>query len=615
MKIVQHIAQSPAVPGGGEAPDHLLPKWRLADLYEGPDAPALAADLKRAASHADLFASAYQGKLAEMAGGAGGGKALSGAVRDYEALSDLLGRLASFAYLNYVTNTSDPAAAKFFGDMQEKLTDIGARLLFFPLELNRLDDRLTETAMADPALGHYRPWIEDLRKERPYQLSDELEKLFHEKSVTGAGSWNRLFNETIAMLRFEVSGEALAIEPALSCMMSPDENRRREAAAAIARVLKDNVRLFTLIANTLAKDKEIADRWRGFDDVASSRHLENRVEPETVAALAAAVKGRYSRLSHRYYALKARWMGKERLGYWDRNAPLTSAPAREIGWDEARRTVLDAYGQFSPGMAEIAEMFFARGWIDAPVREGKSPGAFAHPVTPSAHPYIMLNYQGQPRDVMTLAHELGHGVHQWLANAQGALMAPTPLTLAETASVFGEMLTFKSLLAATGDAAGRKALLAQKVEDKINTVVRQVAFYDFERRVHTERRNGELTSQRLGEIWLEVQGESLGPAIHLADGYENYWSYISHFVFSPFYVYAYAFGDCLVNSLYAVYERAQSAGGAAEFEERYLALLKAGGSKGYRELLEPFGLNPSDPRFWDMGLGVIESMIDELEAL
>jgi oligoendopeptidase F len=499
--------------------------------------------------------------------------------------------------------------------MQEKLTGVGTRLLFFPLELNRLDDRVMEAAMAVPDLGHYRPWIEDLRRERPHQLTDELEKLFHEKTVTGAGAWNRLFNETIAGLRFEVGGEMLALEPALSCMMHPEESRRREAANAIATVLKQNVRLFTLITNTLAKDKEISDRWRGFDDIAASRHLENRVEPEVVAALAAAVRGKYPRLSHRYYALKARWMGKERLGYWDRNAPLADTPSADFGWDEARGAVLEAYARFSPRMAEIAGMFFTRQWIDAPVRNGKSPGAFCHPVTPSAHPYIMLSYQGKPRDVMTLAHELGHGAHQWLANAQGALMAPTPLTLAETASVFGEMLTFKSLLSRARDTRERKALLAQKVEDMINTVVRQIAFYDFERRVHGERRNGELTSERLGEIWMEVQGESLGPAIELSEGYENYWSYISHFIFAPFYVYAYAFGDCLVNSLYAVYEREQGAGGAAGFEERYLEMLKAGGSRGYRELLAPFGLDPSDPQFWGMGLGVIETMIDELEAL
>jgi oligoendopeptidase F len=409
-------------------------------------------------------------------------------------------------------------------------------------------------------------------------------------------------------LRFEIRGEKLPVEPTLNALLDPDATIRAEAGAALSKVFRENIRLFTLITNILAKDKEISDRWRGFKDVAASRHLSNNVEPEVVNALVEAVRQGYPRLSHRYYRLKARWMGKERLEYWDRNAPLTSEPDRRIGWLEARDMVLSAYGRFSPAMADIARSFFDRNWIDAPVREGKSPGAFAHPTVPSAHPYIMMNYMGKPRDVMTLAHELGHGVHQVLANAQGALMAYTPLTLAETASVFGEMLTFKALLAQTTDPREKKALLTQKVEDKLNTVVRQIAFYEFERRVHTERANGELTSERLGEIWLSVQAESLGPSVHLGEGYDVYWSYIPHFIHSPFYVYAYAFGDCLVNSLYAVYEKSD-----AGFQERYLDMLRAGGTKHHKELLAPFGLDATDPNFWAMGLGVLERLIDELE--
>ena len=348
-------------------------------------------------------------------------------------------------------------------------------------------------------------------------------------------------------------------------MQDPSAATRKAASQALAKTFKENLRTFTLITNTLAKDKEISDRWRGFADVADARHLSNRVEPEVVEALVAAVRAAYPRLSHRYYALKARWFGKKRLPHWDRNAPLPKVPTRTIGWSEAQATVLTAYGAFSPDMAAIAERFFKNNWIDAPVRPGKAPGAFAHPTVPSAHPYVLLNYQGKPRDVMTLAHELGHGVHQVLAAPNGALMAPTPLTLAETASVFGEMLTFRKLLA-NADQKQRKAMLAAKVEDMINTVVRQIAFYTFERKVHTERRSGELTAERLSALWIEVQEESLGPAIELKPGYETFWAYIPHFVHSPFYVYAYAFGDCLVNSLYAVYERA-----AEGFAERYLA--------------------------------------------
>jgi oligoendopeptidase F len=587
-----------------------LPEWKLADLYETPDAPKLKADLADSDSRADTMQARYAGKLAALLDGGKGGAALAEAVREFEALNDLLGRVVSYAGLLYAADTSDPKRQKFYGDIQEKITAISSKLLFFGLELNRLDDAALEAAMANSELGHFRPWIEDLRKEKPYQLDDKLEQLFHEKSVTARGAWDRLFNETMTALRFPVEGERLSLEPTLNRLLDQDGTKRRRAAEALAKVFKENLRLFTLITNTLAKDKEISDRWRGFVDVADARHLSNRVEKEVVDALVSSVRDAYPRISHRYYAMKAGWLGKKKLAHWDRNAPLPEEPKRVIGWDDARETVLRAYGDFSPRMAGIAGEFFAKGWIDAPVREGKSPGAFSHPTVPSAHPYILLNYQGKPRDVMTLAHELGHGVHQVLANKQGPLMAPTPLTLAETASVFGEMLTFRALLDQAPSKRERKAMLAAKVEDMINTVVRQIAFYNFERAVHTERREGELTSDRLGEIWMEVQRESLGPAIDLRPGYETFWAYIPHFIHSPFYVYAYAFGDCLVNSLYAVYEKAEKG-----FAERYLEMLAAGGTKHHSELLKPFGLDARDPEFWQRGLSVIEGLIDELEAL
>jgi oligoendopeptidase F len=587
-----------------------LPEWNLADLYPGPDAPKLKTDLETADRAAEAMQERYAGKLANLLDGGKGGVQIAQAVREFEALNDLMGRIVSYASLLYAADTSDPKRQKFFGDIQEKITAISSKLLFFPLELNRLDDAQLETAMNNSELGHYRPWLEDLRKEKPYQLEDKLEQLFHEKAVTARGAWDRLFNETMTSLRFDAAGEKLSLEPTLNKLLDPDEHIRKEASNALADTFKQNVRLFTLITNTLAKDKEISDRWRGFVDVADSRHLANRVEKEVVDALVAAVREAYPRISHRYYAMKARWLGKKTLAHWDRNAPLPEEPKQVIGWDDAQQTVLTAYKDFSPRMAEIAGQFFAKSWIDAPVREGKSPGAFSHPTVPSAHPYILLNYQGKPRDVMTLAHELGHGVHQVLANVQGPLMAPTPLTLAETASVFGEMLTFRRLLDQAPSARERKALLAAKVEDMINTVVRQIAFYNFERKVHTERREGELTSERLGEIWVEVQRESLGPAIELKPGYETFWCYIPHFIHAPFYVYAYAFGDCLVNSLYAVYEKADKG-----FAERYLDMLAAGGTKHHKELLAPFGLDASDPNFWSMGLKVIEGLIDELEAM
>ncbi|MGA7390110.1 MAG: M3 family oligoendopeptidase [Pseudolabrys sp.] len=587
-----------------------LPEWNLNDLYPGLDRPEIKRDLEQADSDCAAFEQGFKGRLAAMAAGESAGRALAEAVKRYEAIDDRLGRLVSYASLVYAGNTMDPVRAKFYGDVQERITAASLHLLFFTLELNRIDDAQLDAAMRDPALGHYRPWIEDVRKEKPYQLEDRVEELFHEKSVTGYSAWNRLFDETIAGLRFKVAGKSLAIEPTLNLLQDADGKKRKSAAEALAKTFKENLRPFALITNTLAKDKEISDRWRGFKDIADARHLSNRVEREVVEALVAAVRAAYPNLSHRYYALKAKWFGKKSLPHWDRNAPLPKVAQRTIPWSDARATILTAYSAFSPKMAEVADQFFAKNWIDAPVRSGKQPGAFAHPTVPSVHPYVLLNYMGKPRDVMTLAHELGHGVHQVLAAPNGPLMAPTPLTLAETASVFGEMLTFKKLLAQTTDKKQRKAMLAAKVEDMINTVVRQIAFYSFERNVHSERRNGELTADKICDLWMSIQSASLGPAIDLKPGYETFWAYIPHFVHSPFYVYAYAFGDCLVNSLYAVYE--QSASG---FAERYLAMLSAGGTKHHSELLAPFGLDARDPKFWDGGLRVIANLISELEAL
>ncbi len=594
----------------GAADDHLgdLPEWDLTDLYPGMDSPEVAADLKAAQERAKTFEASYKGKLAELA--AENVSALVVAIRAYEDLDDLLGRLISFAGLAYAGNTTDPKTQKFYGDVQEQITSASSHLLFFGLELNRIEDEVVETALDDSALAHYRPWIEDLRKEKPFQLEDRVEQLFHEKSVTGRGAWNRLFDETMASLKFEVDGVEQPIEPTLNLLQDSDPAKRKTAADALSKVFSENLRTFTLITNTLAKDKEISDRWRKFGDIADSRHLANRVEREVVDAMVAAVREAYPRLSHRYYAMKAKWMGVDQLNHWDRNAPLPTADRRVIPWQEAKSTVLSAYDGFSPEMAEIAERFFDRNWIDAPARAGKAPGAFSHPTVPSAHPYVLVNYLGKTRDVMTLAHELGHGVHQVLAARNGPLMAPTPLTLAETASVFGEMLTFQSLLEQTKTLETRKVMLASKAEDMINTVVRQIAFYTFERKVHTERRNGELTSDQIGELWLEVQRESLGPAIKINPGYETFWTYIPHFIHSPFYVYAYAFGDCLVNSLYAVYQDA-----AEGFQDKYFDLLKAGGTKHHSELLAPFGLDASDPAFWKKGLSVIEGIIDELEDM
>jgi oligoendopeptidase F len=606
------LSGNPAVAAeaGTNATAAALPRWNLGDLYPSAEAAEYARDCDEVAAAAIQFEADWKGKLSAEAMKSGGG-ALASILQKYEQLDELIGRIMSFAGLSYYGDTSDPKRAKFFGDAQERMTEVGSSLLFFTLELNKVDDALINQAMSDnPALAHYRPWIEDLRKDKPHQLDDRIEQLFLEKSISGAAAWNRLFDETMTAMRFEVNGESLALEAALNLLQDQSGEKRKAASDALAKTFKENLRLFTLITNTLAKDKEISDRWRSFDDIADSRHLANRIEPEVVEALSEAVKQAYPRLSHRYYAMKAKWLGMDKLNTWDRNAPLPEAPKAEIAWDDAREIVLNAYGQFAAPMADTARQFFDNNWIDAEVRPGKAPGAFAHPTVPSVHPYVLVNYMGKPRDVMTLAHELGHGVHQVLAGKQGPLMSATPLTLAETASVFGEMLTFRSLLDKTRDKRERKAMLAQKVEDMINTVVRQIAFYQFERKVHDARRKSELTSDDINAFWLSVQGESLGPSIKIGEGYETFWAYIPHFIHSPFYVYAYAFGDCLVNSLYGVYLQAPEG-----FQDKYFAMLEAGGTKHHSELLAPFGLNASDPAFWSKGLSVIESMIDEIEVL
>ncbi len=554
-KTIVRAATGPAQGAVAELGD--LPSWRLEDLYPSATSDAFRSDMKKAEADSIAFEAKWKGKLAAAATKAGD-EGIGAAVKEFEALEDIMGRIASFAGLTYFSDTSKPENGKLYGDVQSKLTDMSAHLLFFSLELNRIDDAVIDAALTNDSLAaHYKPWLLDLRKDKPYQLDDKLEQLFLEKSMTGPAAFNRLFDETMASLTFTVDGETMPLEVALNLLQDPSTEVRKKAAMALAETFRANIRTFTLITNTLAKDKEISDRWRGFEDIADSRHLANRVEREVVDALAEAVKSAYPRLSHRYYAMKAKWLGMEQMEFWDRNAPLPETPNALISWNQAKDTVLSAYHAFAPEMAAIARRFFDDRWIDAPVRPGKAPGAFAHPTVPSAHPYVLVNYMGKPRDVMTLAHELGHGVHQVLAGEQGALMASTPLTLAETASVFGEMLTFRALLDQTKDKRERKAMLAQKVEDMINTVVRQIAFYEFERKLHTARKEGELTAEDIGNLWLSVQAESLGPAIRISEGYETYWAYIPHFIHSPFYVYAYAFGDCLVNSLYAVYQNAE----------------------------------------------------------
>jgi oligoendopeptidase F len=586
-------------------PEPALPEWDLEDLYSGPDAPELEADLASAEAQSKAFAGRYRGRLADL-----DGTALGEAIAAYEGIAERLGKATSYAQLVFAANVGDPEAGRFHQTVHERVTEISTETLFFTLELNRLDDAVLARQLESPAAGRYAPWIRDLRAFRPHQLSDEVEKLLHEKSVTGRAAWVRLFEETVADLRFPVDGKDLTLADVLNALTDHDRAVRRKSAKALGRVLGGNLRLFSLITNMLAKDKEIEDQWRKFPFPVSERNLHNQVDDAVVEALVASVRDAFPDLAHRYYRLKARWFGRKTLDYWDRTAPLPGDEDRPYTWDAARTLVLDAYGGFAPEMADIARPFFDRRWIDAPPRPGKDSGAFSHPTVPSAHPYILMNFHGRARDVMTLAHELGHGVHQVLSAGQGALMADTPLTTAETASVFGEMLTFRAMLDGETAPSRRRILLAGKVEDMLNTVVRQIAFHEFERRVHDERRTGELSAERLGGIWLDVQRESLGPAIRFHDEYRNFWAYIPHFVHTPFYVYAYAFGDCLVNSLYDVFQK-----GHPGFQAKYLDMLRAGGTLRHKELLAPFGLDAGDPAFWRRGLNVVSGFIDELEAM
>ena len=605
IRLPLPVLDANATAGGGLGK---LPDWDLSDLYTAPDAAELSRDMDWLEGACASFATDYEGKLAAL--DAGG---MLDCIHRFEKIEGVAGRIMSYAGLRYYQNTIDGARAKFMSDCQDKITGFTTPLVFFSLEFNRIEDEAyTALFTANPDIARYKPVFDRMRAMKPHQLSDELERFLHDNSVVGATAWNKLFDETMAGLEFTVAGEdeALNLEATLNLLSEPERPRREAAAHALADVFGKNIKIFARVHNTLAKEKEVEDRWRKMPTPQTARHLENHVEPEVVEALRNAVVAAYPRLSHRYYALKARWMGLERLQVWDRNAPLPIEEKKTVAWEDARDTVLTAYANFDPQMADIARPFFNKGWIDAGVKPGKAPGAFAHPTVTDVHPYVMLNYLGKPRDVMTLAHELGHGVHQVLAAPQGEMLSSTPLTLAETASVFGEMLTFRKLLSQAKDQNERKTLLAGKVEDMINTVVRQIAFYDFECKLHAARRAGELTPEDINALWMSVQAESLGPVFDFMPGYEAFWSYIPHFVHTPFYVYAYAFGDGLVNALYAAYEE-----GLPDFQAKYFDMLKAGGSKHHKELLAPFGLDASDPKFWDKGLSMIAGMIDELEAM
>ena len=581
-----------------------LPDWNLNDLYTATDAKELIRDLNWLEKECNEFAKSYEGKLHTLSD-----KEMLNCIVRNEKISSISGRIISYAGLLYYQKTTDADRAKFLSDMQEKITVFTTKLVFFSLEINSLEDEFLDKLFTkNDQLARYKPVFEKIRAMKPYQLNDEIEKFLHDLGIVG-DAWEKLFDETIAGLTFKIGDESLNIEATLNLLTDQNRENREKATRELARVFSENIKVFTRVHNTQAKEKEIIDRWRGMPTAQMGRHLANQVEPEVVEALRNAVVKAYPEISHRYYELKRKWLGLEIMQVWDRNAPLPMESNKLVTWDEAQKVVTSAYTNFDSRMSDLITPFFNEGWIDAGVKPGKAPGAFAHPTVTDVHPYIMLNYLGKPRDVMTLAHELGHGVHQVLASSQGQMLSSTPLTLAETASVFGEMLTFQQMLDQSCDKNERKVLLANKVEDMINTVVRQIAFYDFECKLHDARKSGELTPSDINSLWMSVQSESLGPAFEFVDGYETFWSYIPHFVHSPFYVYAYAFGDGLVNALYATYKENPKG-----FEDKYFNLLSAGGSKHHKELLKPFDLDASDPKFWTKGLSMISGMIDELET-
>ena len=583
-----------------------LPVWNLKDLYSSPRSEKIQKDLSFLGRNSKSFEKKYFKKVSKLSA-----IGLFKAITELEKLDTVMDKILSYAHLLVAENVNNEKNKIFYQQMQEKITNYSSSIIFFSLEINQIDEKKLNKLFNNKSLKNYKNWIINKRLFKPYQLDLKIEKLFQDKSITSQNAWIRLFDETIASLKFPYENKILTSSEIFNLISDKKEHIRKKAATSIGKTLSENVKIFTTITNNLAKDKSISDKWRNLPHPVSSRNLANVVEDNVVDSLSNSVIDSYPKLSHRYYFLKAKWFGKKQLMYWDRNAPLPFESNREYSWIKAKEIVLNAYFEFDYKVGEIAKKFFDNSWIHAPVLEGKSPGAFSASTVANAHPFILLNYQGKARDVATLAHELGHGVHQFLASKkQNHFNASTPLTLAETASVFGEMLTFKNILKNAKNKKEKKALLANKVEDMLNTVVRQIAFYEFEKKIHYKRKETELSVDQICSIWIDVQKRSLGPAIKFEEEYKYYWSYIPHFIHSPFYVYAYAFGDCLVNSLYKIYES-----GFNDFEEKYLTLLESGGSKKYNELLKPFKLDPSKKNFWNQGLKLIEDLIDQLEEL
>lgn len=583
-----------------------LPVWSLTDFYQDIHSDQINIDLKNWTEKALKMQQLYEGRIAELSSAE-----LGNLITNFEQIIAAMGKISSHADLSFAADTSNPDFAQHAQNMSEAINVVYSHLVFVELELSSMPEDHYQILLEDEAIAYYQPWLRLVRSAAKYNLEPRLEKMLVEQSPTNKQAWVRLFDETFSELRFDFKGEKLTETEILNKLTKADPNIRATAAASLAHTLTDNLRLFTLITNTISKQKETEERWRGFDGVVSSRNLANDVDDHVVETLVTTVTERMPELSHRYYKMKAKWLGGETMAWWDRNAPVSGDEGKQFTWQEACEIVQSSFDKFDPEMGGLAKQFFDNPWIDAQIREGKASGAFSHPTVTSIHPYILMNFEGYSRDVMTLAHEMGHGVHQLLAAEQGELMSSTPLTLAETASVFSEMLTFNAVLDAETSEQAKRYLLADKIEDMLNTVVRQVAFHNFEKLVHTNRKKGELSSDQISKFWVETQKQALGPAINIDESFKPIWAYVPHFVHTPFYVYAYAFGDCLVNALWQVYQD----GSDPDFNTHYKTLLRSGGTIRFDSALAPFSLNPSAPDFWNKGLDMISSMIDKVEDL
>ena len=576
-----------------------LPNWNLKDFYSSFKDEAISKDLDNFKKYTKTFKESYKDKLLSHS------SKLENIIEEYENGNEIGDKLGNYAFLIYATNMDVSEIVQFYQDINEKLTEISSDLIFFTNEINATSD--DDFKKLINGSGKYKNWLINIRRFKDHQLDEKSEQILLDKNLTASSSWVRFFEERINDLKFNIDGKELNSAGALNLLSDHDEKVRKKASESIETVFKSEVKTFTFITNTLAKDKITNDKWRKYCTPVDSRNLSNNVENDVVEALSKSVTSNYKNISHRYYELKSKIFKKNQLDYWDRNAPYPNSPKTLIKWEEAKDIVLRSYANFDESFKDIVLMFFQNNWIDAELKSGKSPGAFAASTIPSIHPYILTNFHGKTRDVMTLAHELGHGCHQYLSSKQGLLLSSTPLTLAETASVFGEMMTFRTLLNDSNKDT-KKFLLASKIEDMINTVVRQISFFEFEKLIHSARKNGELSSDQICDFWMSTQIESLGPHIRLTEGYKYFWTYIPHFIHTPFYVYAYAFGDCLVNVLIQLYDE-----GLPNFKNHYIDLLKSGGSKHYSEVLKPFNVDLKNQKSWEKGLSMISGLIDEFE--